>query len=121
MLEGKRILIVDDEFMIALMAEEMLRDAGAVPVGPASSYDEALAFVRSGGFDAALLDVNLNGVLSEGVARELQLQNIPFVIVTGYGAVSWAGPDTPVLMKPYDSGAICRAILQALNGVKARS
>lgn len=115
MLEGKRILIVDDEYMIALMAEQMVRDIGATPVGPASTLGEALGFAKTGGFDAALLDVNLNGVQSEEVARELKRQNIPFVIVTGYGAIDWAEPGTPVLMKPYDGGAICRALLQSLE------
>jgi CheY-like chemotaxis protein len=115
MLEGKRILIVDDEFMIALMAEEMVREFGATPVGPASTIDEAMELVKSGGFDAALLDVNLNGVQSEVVARELRRQHIPFVVVTGYGAVKWAEADTPVLMKPYDGGAICRALSRALE------
>lgn len=114
MLEGKRILIVDDEFMIALMAEELVRDFGATPVGPAASLEEAMSFVRSGGFDAALLDVNLNGVASEPVALELKRQAIPFVLVTGYGGVSWADPDTLVLMKPYDGRAILRALTQAL-------
>ncbi|MFZ2029000.1 MAG: response regulator [Vitreimonas sp.] len=121
MLEGKRILIVDDEFMIALMAEEMVRDFGATPVGPAASVEEAVSFARAGGFDAVLLDVNLNGLPSEGVARELRRQNIPFVVVTGYGAVSWAEMDTPVLMKPYDGPAIARALSQALAAGPRRS
>jgi CheY-like chemotaxis protein len=115
MLEGKRILIVDDEFMIALMAEEMVRDFGATPVGPAASIEEALSFAKSGGFDAALLDVNLNGVASEVVARELKRLNIPFVLVTGYGRVSWADSDTLVLPKPYDGRAISRALTELLS------
>lgn len=121
MLEGKRILIVDDEFMIALMAEELVRDFGATPVGPAASLDEALGFAKSGGFDAALLDVNLNGAASEPVARELKRQNIPFVLVTGYGRVDWADPDTLVLTKPYDGRAILRALNQALSATGSLS
>lgn len=115
MLEGKRILIVDDEFMIALMAEELVRDFGATPMGPAGSVEEAMNFARAGGFDAALLDVNLNGVTSEAVARELKRQNIPFVLATGYGRVSWADSDTLVLTKPYDGPAILRALTEALS------
>lgn len=117
MLENKRILIVDDEYMIALMAEELVRDLGGIPVGPASTVREALEFVRSGGFDAAILDVNLNGAQSVEVARELARQNVPFVVVTGYGAINWEGIDAPVLMKPYDGPAIVRALRQAIAAV----
>jgi CheY-like chemotaxis protein len=118
MLEGKRILIVDDEFMIALMAEEIVRDLGATPVGPAASVAEAMSFAKSGGVDAALLDVNLNGAASEPVARELARQNIPFVLVTGYGSVSWADPATLVLTKPYDGRAIARALSQVFAATR---
>jgi CheY-like chemotaxis protein len=114
MLEGKRILIVDDEYMIALMAEELVRDLGGIPVGPVSTWKEAMQVARSGDFDAALLDVNLNGTQSEAVARELLARNIPFVVVTGYGAVDWTGITAPVLMKPYDGPAIARALAKSI-------
>ena len=121
MLEGKRILIVDDEYMIALMAEQLVLDLGGMPVGPVGTLTEAMSVARSGDFDAALLDVNLNGTQSEDVARELAARNIPFVVVTGYGSVNWRGIEAPVLMKPYDAPAIGRALAKAIGATSAGS
>lgn len=117
MLAGKRILVVDDESLIAIMAEEILKELGALPVGPASSVEEALALIEHPNFDAAMLDVNLNGKSSEGVARKLIEAGVPFVLVTGYGRVDWPNIDAQVLAKPYDTAAIGKALARALSTV----
>jgi len=119
MLDGKRILIVDDEYMIALMAEQLVLDLGGTPVGPVATFTEAMSVARSGDFDAALLDVNLYGTQSEDVARELAARNIPFVVVTGYGSINWRGIEAPVLTKPYDAPAIGRALAKAIAAAGA--
>ncbi len=114
-LEGKRVLVVDDEALIALFAEEMLLELGATPVGPAMSLEAATVLVEEGGFDAAILDVNLDGATSEVLARRLISDSIPFVIVTGYGRVDWEGVTAPILTKPYDVDAISKALGDAIN------
>ena len=63
-LTGKRILVVEDEFLVALEAENMLVEAGAHVVGPAYQVDAALDLVEAETIDGALLDVNLGGVVN---------------------------------------------------------
>lgn len=113
-LKGKRILIVDDEALVALFAEDMLLALDAIPVGPAGSLQEAAALIERGGIDAAILDVNLNGATSEPLARRLAGDGVPFVVVTGYGRVDWRGIDAQVLSKPYDASAIASALTRIL-------
>lgn len=83
-----RILVVEDEFLISTMLCDMLSDCEAVVVGPAASISSALELVRDNPVDAAILDINLNGQLSEPIAEELVRRRIPFVFTTGYGANS---------------------------------
>lgn len=102
-LAGKRILVVEDESIVAMLVEDVLTDLGAAVVGPASRVAEALGLVGAGGVDAALLDVNLAGETTTAVAEELGRRNIPFAFATGYGAAGlppgFAGH--PVLQKPF--------------------
>lgn len=112
---GKRILVVDDENLIALLAEDILFEIGAVPVGPAGSVAEAFALLDQHPIDGALLDVNLNGASSEPIAQRLIEARIPFAITTGYGQVPWADAATPMIAKPYDTQAVANALSQALD------
>ncbi|WP_261404766.1 response regulator [Chenggangzhangella methanolivorans] len=85
-LKGLRILLVEDEAMIAMLVEDMLLDGGAEVVGPAGGVKAALAVIaETDAIDGALLDVNLGGEQSFEVADALAARNIPFVFVTGYG------------------------------------
>jgi DNA-binding response OmpR family regulator len=95
-LAGLRILIVEDEFLVALLVEEMLRDLRCEIVGPVSSLEEAVATVRQNRLDGALLDANLNGKNSFPVADELSAHDVPFILVTGY---SGHKGDPPVLTR----------------------
>jgi PAS domain S-box-containing protein len=79
-----RVLVVEDEALIALEIEQYLRDAGFEVVGPASRVAEALQLLKEFGCDAAVLDINLGNETSEPVARVLSGQGIPFVAVSGY-------------------------------------
>lgn len=87
----RRILLVEDEFLVALLVEEALRDLGCEVVGPIDDVDGALAVARDERLDGALLDVNLNGRLVYPVAEVLQERGIPFAFTTGY-----AGIDLPL-------------------------
>ncbi len=84
-LAGLRILIVEDEFLVAMLVEEMLQDLRCEIVGPISTLEEAIAIVRQNHLDGALLDANLNGRNASPVADELLGHEVPFILVTGYG------------------------------------
>lgn len=79
-----RILIVEDEPMIALDLQEILMAAGFTVVGMAGRLDKAMAHIKSGSFDVAILDANLGGVSSSPAAAALVAGNIPFVVLSGY-------------------------------------
>jgi len=97
------ILIVEDEPLIAMMLEDFLESLGHKIHGSCESVEEALAVTQGGGFDLAILDVNLKGESVWPVANALRDKNIPFVLATG-GHVEPPPPEyknVPVLEKPY--------------------
>lgn len=79
-----RILVVEDEFMIVLMLESLLSEAGFEVTDVATKLEPALAFVEAGAYDVAILDANLAGVSSAPVATALTARSIPFLVVSGY-------------------------------------
>jgi DNA-binding response OmpR family regulator len=115
--EGRKILVVEDEALVAMLVEDALRDAGFTVLGPAATVEEARALLDREWPDAVVLDLNLAGETSTPVADLLAARGIPYVIATGYGA-SGLPPghqDAMVLAKPYDPaeliamlGRICR-------------
>ena len=102
-LEGLRVLVVEDEFLVATLIEDMLTSAGCVVSGPIPRLAEALDAVHRGTFDAAVLDVNLAGDRIDPVADVLSRRNVPFVFVTGYstGALTAVHAGRPRLSKPF--------------------
>jgi CheY-like chemotaxis protein len=113
-LHGKRILLVEDEYLICLLAADMLEELGAVPVGPAGTVLEALQLIEREQIDAAMLDVNLGKERSDPVAEQLRARGIPFVLASGYGSV--LGPETrePIVGKPYDIARVEAALSSVL-------
>jgi CheY-like chemotaxis protein len=101
-LSGRRVLVVEDETMVAWLLEDMLADLGCAIVGPAARVNQALAMLDA--VDAAVLDVNLNGQMSYPVADALAARGVPFVFSTGYNKVSLPNSyqSFPVLQKPFD-------------------
>lgn len=97
-----RVLLVEDEPIIAMTAEDMLSDLGVQVVEVAGTLADALRCAESDGFDVALLDVNLNGEDSTPVADRLRALGKPFLFTTGYGSagVSGAHDDAVVVTKP---------------------
>jgi DNA-binding response OmpR family regulator len=116
LLEGKRILVLEDEPLVAMLLEEMLLDLGCEVVGPAYSLREGERLAREAPLDAAVLDVNVNGEMSDPVAEVLRSRGVPFVLATGYGlsAPTAAGGDVPVLQKPYPAGKLEAALRELL-------
>lgn len=81
---GLRVLVVEDELVIALAIEQILEDLGCVVVGPAPSVVRALALMAGEEIDFAILDVNLGRTRSTPVAEELHARGVPFAVATGY-------------------------------------
>jgi len=102
-LEGVRVLVVEDEFLVATLIEDMLQSAGCVVSGPIPRLAEALDAVDRGSYDAAILDVNLGGERIDPVAQALSCRNVPFVFLTGYSTGSLPGEyaERPYLRKPF--------------------
>ena len=116
-LDGRHILVVEDEYMIAAMIEQMLEDAGAI-VAVAGSIEQALALLEARAFDAALLDLNLDGRKSLPVADALAARAVPFVFATGYGDGSIDGEHAlrAVLGKPFREAALLETVAALLRG-----
>ena len=117
-LQGRRVLIVEDELMISMLVEDMLSDLGCTVVGPAHELAAALALANgSEQIDAALLDVNLGGQSVFPVADALRARGVPSVFSTGYGEAGLREVDrgAPVLQKPFRAGDLARALHEALK------
>ncbi len=118
-LAGRRVLVVEDEAMIAMLVEDMLADFGCVVVGPAQGLEDGLALARSGAeIDAALLDVNLAGQPVFALADALRMRGVPMIFSTGYGEDGLRDIDrgSPVLQKPFRAADLANALRQALGG-----
>jgi CheY-like chemotaxis protein len=116
-LQGRRVLVVEDESLVAMLLETILEDMGCTPVGPASNIDDGEALARGEALDAALLDVNVAGRQVFPVAAALKTRGVPFVFSTGYGEGGlpdeWRG--NPTIQKPFTEVAIRDALMKAMN------
>ncbi len=112
---SRRILLVEDEGMIAMLVEDMLEDLGHELVKVANRLEEAIAAARNESVDLAILDLNLGGVLTYPAADVLVERGIPFIFATGYGSggLKEAYSGWPTLQKPFDTEALGQAIQRA--------
>lgn len=117
-----RILLVEDEVMIAMLLEDYLGELGQQVAGHADSVDAALAMVASDlAIDYAFLDVNLRGKSVDPVAGALTARGIRFCFMTGNGVAELAAyPEAPLLAKPFDFASVRIALSQAFSGVPDR-
>ncbi len=108
----RRVLIVEDEYLLADDMAQALRKFGADVVGPVPSTDKALALLAEEPVDAAVLDINLKGQMVFPVADALRDQGIPFVFATGYdeAAVPETYKDVPRWEKPYRPEDLAKAL-----------
>jgi DNA-binding response OmpR family regulator len=110
---GLRILIVEDELLLAMDYEEMLKREGFTVLGPASRQSRALALLELERPDVAILDVNLAGERSTAVAEALTEREVPFVVVSGYGDKTLHEPvlrGAPRLDKPVKAQELLRLV-----------
>lgn len=113
-----RILVVEDEFLIAREIADALEDAGFAVLGPCPTVPAALARLdEAGSCEAAVLDASLRHVSSLPVAEALMARGIPFAVVTGFsvGQLPPAMAEAPVLAKPLDAGELVRLLNRLLR------
>lgn len=119
-LPGLSVLLVEDEFLIALDAEQILKDLGAASVKTVASYQEAEKESACGTYGLAILDVNLNGKLSFPIGETLRNRGVPVVFATGYDLAGRPGAPgcsrAPCVVKPYSASRLREAIRAALDG-----
>ena len=111
-LTGLKILVVEDEMLVSMLVEDMLTDFGCSVVGPAADLAEAMQLAQQGGFDAALLDVNLGGKPIFPVADLLRDNGVPFIFASGYGeaGIEASHRGAPVLQKPFREVDLSKAL-----------
>lgn len=117
-LVGKRVLIVEDEMLVALLIEDLLADLGCSTLGPCGNLGNALEAARTGLFDLAVLDVNLGGEMVYPVAEALAARRIPFLFLSGYGdeAIPPGHAGWKVCAKPFkadDLAEMLSAVVEA--------
>lgn len=113
----RRALIAEDSLLILIGLEMLLESHEVAIVGPASTLAELLALVRQGGFEIAVLDINLHNELSYPAADLLTERGIPFVFTTGYTTDSMPQrfKDTPCIQKPYRPDALMALVEVAFS------
>jgi len=113
----KRVLLVEDDFLVGLGIKSILERLGYEVVGPVASIEQALVTLENEHVDAAVLDINIIGGTSVPVAQVLQVKDRPFIFVTGYQSPSHLLPDTlktvQRLSKPVDERALSKAMREA--------
>ena len=114
-----RVLVVEDESLIAMLVEDGLETLGYEVVGPVGTVDAALRMVEQTPFDLALLDINLGGKQSFPIAEALESRGIPYVFLTGYdrSSLPLAFQHRFGLQKPFRMSALQQA-LEKLQGSK---
>lgn len=119
-LQGLRLLIVEDEYIVAEELRRRLDEAGARVLGPVPSVAAALALVGRDDVDGAVLDVNLGAEHAFTLADELVRRHLPFVFLTGYTRVNLPSrfSRVPLLEKPMDLDSLADALSRARDGAQ---
>ena len=120
--DGISVLLLEDEYLIALDAEQILTSLGTGKVEIVNTLEGASAAAANGRFDVAVLDLNINGQMSYPIAEALRQQGIPVVFATGYEMRSRQAPEFPdsiYVTKPYTREALRDAIVLTLEKSRA--
>src|SRR5574337_173081 len=113
---SKRVLVIEDEAIIAAMVEEMLTELGAIVIGPAATIAHGLELAMREAIDGALLDVNVRSERIDPVADVLRSRDIPYVYATGYGGTAaMIANGAPVIEKPYTLERLAHTMLAAMS------
>jgi CheY-like chemotaxis protein len=114
-LQGKAVLIVEDDPLSALAIRDIVEQLGCEVVGDARTLDEALKVAGETDFDIALLDIDLGGNTSYKVASQLAARDVPFLFTTGKaeGGPAWC-QDRPRVLKPFSGTSLERMMMASL-------
>jgi DNA-binding response OmpR family regulator len=114
-----RVLVVEDEALLAIDIAEYLTDAGFAVVGPATSVAKALSLIGEGGCDVAVLDFNLRDETAEAIAYELRARGTPFIFLSGVSPerLPASFEHTLLLPKPAHPAALVAALKQSVHAV----
>lgn len=115
-LQGRRILIVEDECLLAMELQTLLEQQGCIVLGPVNTGARTLALLRTERPDAVLLDIDLNGERTTRVASVLSAKGVPFVIVSGYGRFTLSDPElrgAPHIDKPIHHRILLQMVSEA--------
>ena len=116
-LEGVKVLVVEDETIVAMLLEQMLEELSCEVVGVAGQVAAAAELARSTDADVAILDMNLAGQRVDPVAEALAERNVPFIFASGYGedglTAAWRG--RPVLPKPFRLDQLRDVLISAMG------
>jgi PAS domain S-box-containing protein len=118
-LTGNRIMVVEDEALVAMALRESLDELGFSVIGPFNRISEAMIALRNNHIDGAVLDVNLGGELIYPLADVLAADRVPFIFITGYGAeeIEPRYAHVPILQKPIEAGALKSVLVpSAISG-----
>lgn len=122
-LNGVRVLLVEDQMIVALQIEDMLRAVGCEVVGPVGTLQAAITLAQAEALDVALLDINLDGEKVYPTAEELQARGIPFILASGYGESTlpekWR--DQPRLSKPFRREQLEQLLRSVISRSRCRS
>jgi CheY-like chemotaxis protein len=115
--EMGRVLLVEDEYLVAVEAAELLAEMGYAVVATTPTLEAALDFAQTGFADCALLDINLGGTLSFPVADVLSARGIPFAFVTAYPPTSIPSrfKHIATVQKPFDGKLLCGVVASLLS------
>lgn len=112
---GKRILVLEDEPLVAFALEDMLLELGCEVVGPANTLAQAAELANTQTIDAAVLDINIDGERSYGIAELLAAKGVPHIFATGYNPEDLPFGAAGVLTKPYRASDVEAALAKALK------
>src|SRR5258705_1559951 len=120
-LEGRKILIVEDEGPIALNLASAVAQAGGIVIGPTPSVSASFALMAEHTLDGALLDIRLRGETSFRLADVLAVLGIPFVFVSGLSSalMPYPHPDRPLFDKPYETRDVITALARLVKQTSA--
>jgi DNA-binding response OmpR family regulator len=116
-LDGRHVLVVEDEVLIAMLVETALEDENCIIVGPYGGLTEALAAARSEALDLAVLDVNLAGEMVFPVADVLAARGVPFLLLSGYGDLALPADRRhwPICAKPFNLHDLVSTLSKLVN------
>jgi CheY-like chemotaxis protein len=117
LLKGKRVLVIEDEMLVAMGLQDLLSDLGCDLIAVAADVEKALGLIAVNTFDLATLDLNLNGTLSYAIAEALESRHIPFAFSTGYSehGINESYRERPVLKKPFSRSRFEKVISELLG------